>query len=198
MIEDLLRDLESDKARIKYGAAKALRRCSEENPEEVYPYFNRFLALTEGDNTILRWTSQHILGNLADVDCEDRLEAVLDRLLAPISGREMIGAAIAMAAGAQIARAKPHLADRIAAAVLRVNRARYNTPECRNVAMGHALRAFDQFFLSVQDRAPVMAFARRQLANPRQATQRHAARFLKHWAPGGRPFRAMESSTFSD
>ena len=114
MIQELLLGLDSDKARIRYGAAKALRQCSVQDPAEVYPHFDRFLTLMEGDNTFLRWGSERILGNLAAVDRENKFEDVLDRFLAPVTGHEMIGAANVMAAAAQIACAKPHLSDRIA------------------------------------------------------------------------------------
>ncbi len=181
MIEELLLGLDSDKPRIRYGAAKALRQCSTQDPAGVYPHFDRFLALMEGDNTFLRWGSERILGNLAAVDRDNKFEDVLDRFLAPISGHEMIGAANVMAAAAQIACAKPHLSDRIAREMLKVSRAAYATPECRNVAIGHALRAFDRFFPLLQNQCPVLAFAKKQLANPRPATRRHAQRFLSHW-----------------
>jgi len=181
MIEELLLSLDSDKPGIRYGAAKALRQCSVEHPAEVYPHFDRFLALMEGDNTFLRWGSERILGNLAAVDRDNKFEDVLDRFLAPVTGHEMISAANVIAAAAQIACAKPHLSDRIARAILKVSHATYATPECRNVAIGHALRAFDRFFPHLQDRRPVLAFARKHLTNSRPATRRHAERFLKHW-----------------
>jgi hypothetical protein len=38
MIEELQLDLDSDKPRIRYGAAKALRQCSTQDPAEVYPH----------------------------------------------------------------------------------------------------------------------------------------------------------------
>jgi hypothetical protein len=37
--EELTRGLEADKARIKYGCAKALRIVSQERPELLYPHF---------------------------------------------------------------------------------------------------------------------------------------------------------------
>ncbi len=181
MIEELLVGLDSDKPCIRYGAAKALRQCSVQNPAEVYPHFDRFLTLMEGDNTFLRWGSERILGNLAAVDRDNRFEDVLDRFLAPVTGHEMIGAGNVIAAAAQIACAKPHLSDRIAREMLKVSHATYAKPECRNVAIGHALRALDQLFPHLQNKRPVLAFARKQLANSRPATRRHAERFLKHW-----------------
>jgi len=177
----LFERLESEKADVKYGAAKALRQISEERPEDLYPHFDDFLRLFEGENTILRWGATRILGNLAAVDGEDRLEKVFDRYFAPISGHEMIGAANVIVAAAQIAAAKPKLTGRIAREILKVEQAAYRTPECRNVAIGHAIKSFDRMFQSIEDRKQVLEFVARQLDNPRQATRRKAERFIKRW-----------------
>ena len=94
----------------------------------------------------------------------------------------MIGAANAIVAAANIALAKPHLADRIVKEILKVERASYRTPECHNVALGHAIKSFDRLFHHVKNRRPVLAFVTRQLDNPRPATRKKAERFLKRWA----------------
>ena len=177
----LFERLESDKADVKYGAAKALRQISEERPEDLYPHFDDLLRLFEGENTILRWGATRILGNLAVADVEGRMEKVFDRYFAPISGHEMIGAANVIVAAAQIAVAKPNLAGRIAREILKVEQAAYHTPECRNVAIGHAIKSFDRIFRLIEDGKPVLEFVARQLDNPRQATRRKAERFVKRW-----------------
>ena len=182
MIEDLVRGLDSDQPCVRYGAAKALREISEREPVRVYPYIDRFLLLMDGDDTFLRWRSQRILGNLAVIDDANRLEAGLDRILQPITRHELIGAANAIAAAAQIACARPQLADQITAAFLKTERGEYAKPECRNVAIGHALRGLDRIFAHVHNRRRALSFARRQLNNSRAATRKHAERFLKHWS----------------
>jgi hypothetical protein len=164
---------------VKYGRSKDLRKLSEEKPERLYPRFDEFLRMFEGENTILRWNATRILGNLAAVDRENRLEAVLDRFLAPITGHEMIGAGNVIAAAAQIALAKPRLADHIAAEILKVETATYKTPECRNVAIGHAILSFERFFDLLKQPKPVLEFVRRQRGNSRPATRKKAERFLK-------------------
>jgi hypothetical protein len=181
-IDALFEGLGSPAARVKYGSAKVLRLVSEQAPDLLYPRFDFFLRLLEGGNTFLRWGATRILGNLAAVDRDGKLEKVLDWYFAPVSGHEMIGAANAIGSAAKIALAKPHLADRIVKEILKVGRARYRTRECRNVAIGHAIRSFDEFFSHVKDTRPVLQFVRRQLANPRQATRKKAQRFLKRWA----------------
>lgn len=178
-IQDWLRGLDSSEARVKYGSSKALRLASRQSPALLYPHFNRFAGLLAGGNTILRWNATRTLGYLAAVDRDGKLEKMFARFFAPLQGHEMIGAANTIAAGADIALAKPRLADRIARELLKVETATYATPECRNVAAGHAIRALGRFYGLLRRRAPVLAFVQRQLDNPRPATRRHAERFLR-------------------
>ena len=99
--------------------------------------------------------------------------------LGVIDGPEMIAAATAMQGAAAIALAKPHLAGRLAHAIMRVSGARYKTDECRNVATGHAIQALGKFVNLVEDQGAVVAFVRAQLDNPRPATRKKAEAFLR-------------------
>ena len=116
-------------------------------------------------------------GNLTKT--ESRIEAILDRYLDLTSGPNLITAANAMRGAAIIGVAKPHLVKRIVTRIMRVERAEYATPQCRNVAIGHALRALEELVLLLPDRRGVRLFAARQLGNPRAATSTKARKFLK-------------------
>lgn len=177
-----LQAMKSDVARVKFAAAKALRCASESAPHLLYCHFDSLLETLDNPNAILRWNATQMLANLAPVDHQERLERMLDRFMHPIYEREMIGAATAIQAGARIAAAKPHLADRIAQHIMCVEHAVYKTPECRNVAIGHAVIALDQFFREISKHAEVIDFVRRQLSNSRPATKKRAEAFLKKWA----------------
>jgi hypothetical protein len=181
-VNSLCDGLASPEARTKYGSAKELRRLSEQDPDLLYPRFDFFARLMDGETRILRWDSSRILGHLARVDSAGRIDKLLDRYLAPIIGPEMIAAANVIQGAADIALAKPHLADRIARAIVKVSRAHYATPECRNVAAGHAITALDRFFEHIQEKRPVLAFVESQLKNPRPATRKKAEKFWAKWA----------------
>lgn len=144
-VEDLLRALDAPEARVRFASSKALRILSESEPQALYPYFERLAKQLDSENSFLRWDATRTLANLACVDKEERVDALLDRLLAPISGPQMIGAATSIASAANIALAKPCLADRIAAAILRVRNARYQTDECCHIAAGHAIESLGRF-----------------------------------------------------
>lgn len=186
LLEAVIAGVGSVKAPVKFGAIKTLRILSEQAPELVYPRFDFFVSLLEHQNRILRWNAALALGNLAVVDQEAKLDPILDAYLAPITGPDMISAGNAIRGAAAIAVAKPYLADTIARRILRVERASYRTPECRNVAIGHAIRALEQFFAVIGDQRAVQMFVRRQMNDSRPATRREAERFLKKTTKGGR------------
>jgi hypothetical protein len=67
----------------------------------------------------------------------------------------------------------------VVAEVLKVERARYQTPECRNVAIGHAVLALGAIFPLLRHPAPALRFVKKQIKNPRPATRSKAAQFLQ-------------------
>jgi len=179
--EALMAAVSSGKAIVKLGAIKALRILSESSPDVLYPHFEFFAGLLHNENSILRWNSMLLFGNLAPVDGKRRLDRMIDEYLAPISGRLMIDAANTMRGATAIAAAKPYLADQIASRILEVERATYQTPECRNVAIGHAIKCLDRLFPIVANKRGIQLFVSRQMDNSRAATRRKAEAFLRRW-----------------
>jgi hypothetical protein len=176
----LLRNgLEAPEARYKYQCAKVLRALSESHPAGLAGDWEFFLKLLDHPNNILQWEGLMILGNLARVLDPGQIESLLPRYLRPITGPVMITAANCIRGAAKIAQAKPFLAARIAHAILRVEKARYKTPECRHIGIGHAIRALDAIMDLVPDPHPLLAFVERQLRNPRPGTRKAAAQFWK-------------------
>ncbi len=179
LLPELFKGLSADTPRVKYGCAKALRLLSEQRPKVLYPHFNLFVRLLDHENKILQWNTAFVLSQLARVDARNRFAAIFEKYFSPISGPVMITAANVIQGGARIAQAKPRLADRIAAQVLKVAQARYQTAECRNVAIGHAIVALGDMLPLLRRPAPVVQFVRRQTRNSRPATRKKAEQFLK-------------------
>jgi hypothetical protein len=179
LVEEVLAGIDAKRAGVKFGASKALRILSERVPEALYPHFDLFAAMLSHDNQILKWNATLTLANMARVDSEGKIEAILDQYLDLISGPGMITAANAIRGAAIIGVAKPHLVRRILLRIMRVERAEYATPECRNVVIGHALRALEPLADLLPDRRVLRLFAARQLGNPRPATSAKARKFLK-------------------
>ena len=179
LIAEVLAGIDAKRARVRFGASRALRILSERVPELLYPHFDFFVEMLDHDNHILKWNATVTLANMARVDREGKIDALLNRYLDLISGSNMITAANAIRGSATIAAAKPHLAKRIASRIMGVEHADYATPECRNVAIGHALLALEELAGQLPDQRGVRLFAARQLGNPRAATSAKARKFLK-------------------
>jgi hypothetical protein len=180
-IEEVLDGLNSKKASIKFGCGKVLRTISEVHPEALYPYIDSFIKLLDSENNIMKWEGIHVIGNLACVDKDKKIDAILTRYLKPIEGPVMITAANVIGGAARIAAAKPYLAKRIATEILKVEHAEYATAECRNVALGQALDAFELFFAKLKNKQPVIDLVTKQLDNTRNSTRKRAEKLLKKW-----------------
>jgi hypothetical protein len=179
LLPEVLGGLGAKKAPVRYGCAKVLRILSEKQPRVLYPYIDSFIALLDSDNSIMKWEAIHVIGNLAVVDGGKKIDGILGTYLAPIPGPVLVTAANVIGGAGKIASAKPHLADRVASEMLKVEHARYRTAECRNVALGQAIDSFDLFFEHIQDKQPVIGLIERQLANTRNNTRKKAEKVLK-------------------
>lgn len=182
-VAELLERVSSKTTRTKLQAIKSLRLSSEGSPELLYPRFAFFADLLHSNNGILRWNSMLVIGNLARVDVDRKIEQIIEDYLVPITGSLLIDAANAIQGAAAIAVAKPHLADQIANRILRVADTTFKTPECRNVAIGHAINALNRLFPILNDKSAVQGFVAAQVANRRPATRKKAGQFLHKWAP---------------
>jgi|SRR5208283_4380094 len=180
LIPSLFDTIESPpSAGAKFAAAKLLQFVSEESPATLYRHFDSLVALLVNDNSFIRWNGILALGNLGGVDTDNKLDRILEQYLAPIAGPQMIDAANTIRGATAIALAKPNLADRIALAIRTVERAHYSKPECRNVALGHAILALQEIFSILHDQRAAELFVRRQRRNPRNATRTKALIFAK-------------------
>ncbi len=179
LIPSLIEGMAAAQSAVKYGSEKVLRIISEKRPDLIYPHFDFLTAQLDSKNSFLKWGAILSLANLARVDISGKFEKIFERYFQPISGPVMITAGNIMRGSARIAQAKPQLADRIAEEILKVELAQYQTADCRNVAIGHALNAFGQFFDFIQDKDRVIRFVAAQVRNPRPAVRRRAEQFLR-------------------
>ena len=185
-IEELIAGVTAPTGTLRYGFEKVLRAISEQRPDLVYPFFDRFVQLMDGKNSFLKWGAILTIANLTPADTEGRFERIFRKYYAPITGPAMVTAANIVGSSVKIISAKPMLTQRITRAILRVEKAdfeRHGEPsaECRNVVLGHAIDALDQVFDRFDDKATVVRFVKRQLNNTRRPVVRKAEAFLaKH------------------
>ncbi|RPH99176.1 MAG: hypothetical protein EHM72_11840 [Calditrichaeota bacterium] len=169
-------------ARLK--CEKLLRKFSEEHPELLYPFFDQLVRLLDDENSFIKWGAIITLSNLAAIDVDNKMDRIFEQYFQPIMGPSMITAGNIIGSAWKIAQAKPYLTERIVKELLRVQQAQYqakgeDSPECRNIACGHAIVSFDHFMDQIEDKRAVLAFVEGQLQNSRAAVRHKAVQFLK-------------------
>ena len=182
LLAELFAGLGADKADVKYGCEKVLRRISEKTPALLYPYFDVFVQMLDAKSHFLKWGAMATVANLASVDSANKFEPLFEKYFSTIPGPVMISAANTIRQAPKIAQTKPHLAGRIVREILKVEHAKYKTAECANVARGHAIDVLSQMRLPVELRREVKAFVTKNLKNPRAAVRKRAEKFLRKFA----------------
>lgn len=91
----------------------------------------------------------------------------------------LITAANIIKASARTAKAQPKLANRIAQQLLAVEKAKYKTVECRQIALAEVVRTFDEIFDLLDDKSAVIEFGRKRLMSHRNSTKLATQKFLR-------------------
>jgi hypothetical protein len=181
LVPEVIRGLGSPGATAKFKCARILKTLSGNRPEMLYPYFDFFMSLTEDSNSIVKWNAIDIIAGLCAVDSDGKFPGVFEKFYGLLSAGELITAAHVVENSGRIANARPELLDKIADELLKVEAVPLPTEECRNILRGKAIEALGECFGRVKNRDEVVAFVKKQLGNPRPATRKKAAVFLKKY-----------------
>lgn len=185
LIGELIEGVKAPKGTLRYGFEKVLRLISEERPDLLYPYFDVFVELLDNENSFLKWGALLTIANLTAVDSEKRFDKIFRKYYSLITGPVMVSAANVIGGSAKIALNKPELIERVCEEILKVEGVNYEkkglpSPECQNVAIGHAIDTFDRIYDAINHKGPVIAFVTRQLENSRSSVVKKAKKFIKH------------------
>jgi hypothetical protein len=180
-LETVFQGISSRLPRVRFGCSKALLLLSGKHPDLLYEKIDRFVRLLDSENRILKWTAIAILGNLAAVDAGRRLKSLQRRLYDCLDCGELITANHAIAALGKIAQAYPDERKRITARLLGIEHKKFDTSECRNIAIGKVILAIETFLDPAKPGKSALDFVRRQMNNPRKATAGKAKAFIRKY-----------------
>jgi hypothetical protein len=183
-IPQLVDAVQTEKSARKFAYEKILRFVSAKRPDLIYPYFDVFSSLLDSENNFLKWGAIMTVSNLTNADTDSRFEAIFRKYFDPIGGPAMITAANIIGSSVTISNGKPALVNAIAEEILKVEKAKYKqegrlSPECRNIAIGHAIDSLDKLYDRIENKAAVAAFVKRQLKNTRKPVAKRAERFIR-------------------
>lgn len=180
LLDDLKENASSDNAAIKYKSLKVLMYLGEQQPNILYPEWDFFVKLLDSGNTFLRTIGSTVIANLTRVDTENKFENIFDKYYSLLEDESMINAANIAGYSGIIAKAKPHLQNKITDKLLDIDNTRHSS-ECKNIIKGKAILSFYEYIGEVEDKTKIIQFVKNELKNPRSATKKKAEKFLKKW-----------------
>lgn len=178
LLPEIFNGISSANPRIKFKSAKILRILSEKNPKMLYSKMDFFINLLNSENNILKWEAIDVIGNLSSVDSKNMFDKIFGNFYDLLSDESMITAGHVIDNSGKIARAKPHLQNKITKELLKVEKIQYETSECRNILLGKVILSFSQYIGQVDNKEKMISLVKRQLKNSRKATRAKAEKFL--------------------
>jgi len=180
----LLTIVGTETSSIKYACTKVIRIISEKKPESIYPYFEEIVFWLHQPNSFIKWDAGRILANLAAVDREDKFSGIYGDYFAQIRDPQMITAANVIGAAWKIVLARPEWESDITGRLLEVPGITYlhegePSPECNDIACGHVIACFEQYFDKSKNQAAMIRFAEDQTNSSRKSVAKSAEKFLQ-------------------
>jgi hypothetical protein len=182
LLSEIFNGVSSENSRVKLKSAKILRVISEKNPEILYPKLDFFISLLDSENKILKWNAMDVIGNLTSIDSKNKFDEIFKKYYSFLSADSMITVAHVVDNSGKIAKARPHLTQRITRELLKLEKIPTKpqlTQECKNILLGKTILAFGMYFEQIENKDDVISFVKRQKNNTRSATKVKAEKFLK-------------------
>ena len=184
LIPGIVNGMNSPKAAIRYGCGKVLINLSEENPSNLYAYWDFFVKLLDSKYRILIWQAMAIIANLTKIDNQNKFDDIFNKYYSLINNDYMVTVANIVGHSGKIALAKPHLINKISEQLLKVENIKttpHLTPECKRVIAEQAITSFDMFFDRIDEKEKVIKFVEKQLNSSRKNLKLKAEQFLNKW-----------------
>lgn len=114
----------------RYDRFKKLLEISEENPEEVMPYWDEIVGRLRSTNSFHRYHGALLISRLAKADKGNRIEKVIDEYLRLLKDESFVVAINTANSLGRIAKAKPKLRNKITKALLSLDKTNISTKTC--------------------------------------------------------------------
>jgi len=178
---ELIENLKSKKETVRHNSSQALNLISKENPDILYPHWDFFFSLLDGDNTYWKCSGIPIIANLTRVDNKNQFEKNFEKYYSLLDDKKsFIPAAYLARSSGTIARSKPNLRAKITKKFLRIDETHHH-PQRRDLVKGDIIEAFDEYFEEAEDKREIIEFVKEQLKCDSPKTRKIAAKFLEKW-----------------
>jgi hypothetical protein len=180
MVGELVAGLTEKNEDYRSNCSKVLRIIGQIQPELMYPYWDKFTALMDSDNSFHRMSAINHLASLAVVDKENKFENIFGKYYRLLDDQSVIvGIYIAQASG-RIALAKPSLQKGITDILLAVDKT-HHLPGRKELIKAGIIGSFDQYMADYHDKSAIFAWVKKQIESESPKTRNLAKAFMKKW-----------------
>lgn len=172
-LDQLLSGLDSDEKRVQSGSAELVAILSENKPELLAPYISKFIDNLDAKEPVLRWEASCTLGNLAVVDDEKQIPAVLDRMYSNLEHKSIVLANHTAQALTKIAAQNPDRAEEI------VDKLIEKAPMFKKNTVGFIIEALTRLKDNDRVKPKIVAFIEPYLESEINVVAKKAKRSLK-------------------
>jgi hypothetical protein len=172
-------NLSSKDPKIRYGCTKELLNIGKDKPAILYNYFDRFEKMLKSENNIFKWTAIDLIGYLSSVDNENKTDKKIPDLIKLLHCGQLITCNHAIFAIGLIAQNKPKHRKRIIKELLTISKDRFETDECKNIAIGKVVETLNRFSDEINNEKLLIDFVAEATNNSRNATKKKAERLMK-------------------
>jgi len=183
-LNELLQGILSKEDKTRYTSFKALMFIADEQPGLLYPHWDYFATLINGENAHSKYIGIYLLAALTVVDKDNKFEQIFDKYYGLLNDKSIIPSAHVAGNSGRIAKAKPQLEPKITDRLLSIDKTHHN-PGHRELIKSHAIEAFNEYFEHAEDKKKILEFVKRQLKSKSPKTKNRAKGFLKKWGSAG-------------
>lgn len=138
-LETLILGLDSDEKRVQSGSSVLISLLSEDHPELLVDYVEKFTANLDAKEPVLRWEAVCTLGNLAKADKKKKIPSVLPRLYPLLQHKSIVLANHTVQALSKIGESNPEQAEEILDELIK------NAPLFKKTTVGFIIEAMMRF-----------------------------------------------------
>jgi len=174
LIENLCKDCDE-----RWFSFQVLNYISDKYPEYLYHKWDYFAELFKSGNSYTKYATIYILANLTKADTKNKFDKIFDDYFGELDTKRTITAAQVAYNAGKIAKAKPHLQDKIINKLIDIEEV--HKGKQKELIKGYAISSFSKYYTFFNDKEKILKFVKNQLNSKSPSTKKRAKDFLKKW-----------------
>lgn len=171
--------LDSNNEKIRNKAFNLLLPLSENNPEDLYPEWDRLVKILQKKEVSNKYVAIHLIANLVKIDKENKFDRIFADFYDLICHESPVVSPHIAGKSGKIINAKPYLQREIIDKLLTTDK----ISQCRHKELlkSYVIDALDECFAKIENKDAVFQYVKDQMNSESPKTKKRAKEFLKKY-----------------